>query len=205
MARSAALLVFAVAVAGAASGCSGSDDTPETRGATPAASPATTSPRTDGASADPLAGAGTQAVSARRDVTETALLNRVAIGRHEGFDRVVLQFRYVLPGYPVEYVNPPLHEDGSGHRLEIAGRAFVEVRMERASGFDVETGEGELVYRGPRRISGSQAGTSTVREIVRTGDFEAQLTWAIGLSDRVGFRVSTLDRPARLVVDFRNR
>jgi hypothetical protein len=40
-----------------------------------------------------------------------------------------------------------------------------------------------------------------VREVVRTGDFEAVLTWAIGLDERVGFRVSTLDNPSRLVVD----
>jgi hypothetical protein len=39
---------------------------------------------------------------------------------------------------------------------------------------------------------------------VRTGDFEAVLSWAVGLGDRVDFRVGTLDDPARLVVDFRN-
>jgi hypothetical protein len=76
--------------------------------------------------------------------------------------------------------------------------------MEPASGFDTSVAEGELVYTGPRRISGADAGTSVVREVVRTGDFEAVLTWAIGLSDRVDFRVLTLDGPPRLVVDFRN-
>jgi hypothetical protein len=30
------------------------------------------------------------------------------------------------------------------------------------------------------------------------------LTWAIGLEERVDFRVLTLTHPARLVVDFRN-
>jgi hypothetical protein len=43
-----------------------------------------------------------------------------------------------------------------------------------------------------------------VREVVRTGDFEAVLSWAVGLDDRVDFRVLTLDGPPRLVVDFRN-
>ena len=194
----AALVVVLTAVA--ASGCSGSDDGADTRAAAPPAPPATT--RTQRPSLEPLAGMRTQRVSARGDATETALLNRVAIGRHEGFERVVFQFRNVLPGYDVQYVEPPLHEDGSGDRVEIAGSAFVEVRMERASGFDVETGEGALVYKGPRRIRGSQAGASTVQELVRTGDFEAQLTWAIGLSDRVGFRVLVLQTPPRLVVDF---
>jgi hypothetical protein len=99
-------------------------------------------------------------------------------------------------------VEPPLVEDGSGAPVRIAGDAFVLVRMEPASGFDLETGEGELVYKGPRRISGADAGAETLRELVRTGDFEAVLGWAVGLDDRVDFRVRTLDEPPRLVVDF---
>jgi hypothetical protein len=137
-------------------------------------------------------------------VEETALLERVALARNEGYDRIVFQFTNGVPGYRVEYVEPPLSEDGSGDPVEIEGDAFVQIRMEPASGFDVSTGEGELVYDGPRRISGEDAGTSVVREAVRTGDFEAVLTWAVGLSDRVDFRVLTLDDPPRLVVDFRN-
>jgi hypothetical protein len=39
---------------------------------------------------------------------------------------------------------------------------------------------------------------------VRIGDFEAVLNWAVGLSDRVDFRVRTASAPARLIVDFRN-
>jgi hypothetical protein len=97
-----------------------------------------------------------------------------------------------------------LHEDGSGAEVEIEGSAFVLVDMEPASGFDLATGEGEMVYEGPRRLPGTDVGTSVVREVVRTGDFEAQLAWAVGLDSRVDFRVTTLDDPARLVVDFRN-
>jgi hypothetical protein len=41
-----------------------------------------------------------------------------------------------------------------------------------------------------------------VREIVRTGDFEAVLTWAVGLDLVRSFRVLTLENPARIVVDF---
>jgi hypothetical protein len=76
--------------------------------------------------------------------------------------------------------------------------------MEPASGFDLNTGEGVLVYKGPRQIDGSSAGTSVVQQLVRAGDFEAVLSWAIGLSDKVDFRVTTAASPARLIVDFRN-
>jgi hypothetical protein len=143
-------------------------------------------------------------VSAPARGAEIGLLERVAVGRHEGYDRVVLQFRNTLPGYRVQYVEPPLREDGSGNRVELAGNAFVLVRLEPASGFDLSVPEGELVYEGPRRIAGSGAGTPIVREVVRTGDFEAVLSWAVGLEDRVDFRVLRLDGPPRLVVDFRN-
>ena len=153
---------------------------------------------------DPLAGASTTPVEGAASGSDTALLERVAVGRHEGYDRVVFQFTNALPGYKVEYVQPPLKEDGSGNPVQIKGNAFVVVRMEPASGFDLNTGEGVMVYKGPKRIDGSAAGTSVVQEVVRTGDFEAVLTWAIGLSDKVDFRVGTATSPTRLIVDFRN-
>ena len=56
-------------------------------------------------------------------------------------------------------------------------------------------------YTGPNRFS---PGTPEVIELVRTGGFEGVLTWAIGLNDRVDFRVLTLQDPPRLVIDVRN-
>jgi hypothetical protein len=199
-------LILAVLAVVAAAGCSVSDSDGDTsaRGTTTAetATEPQTTTTTDGI--DPLERAGTAPVVRRRATSQIALNERVALGRHEGFDRVVFQFRNAVPGYHVEYVRPPLHEDGSGARVRVEGDAFVVVRMEPASGFDVATGEGELVYTGASRIAGAPSGTSVVREVVRTGDFEAVLTWAIGLSDRVDFRVTELRDPARIVVDFRN-
>ncbi len=168
-------------------------------------SEAVTTPAAETSGIDTLAGAGTEPVVAPAKEAETALLERVGVGRHEGYDRVVFQFRNALPGYRVSYVEPPLVEDGSGNPVEVAGNAFVLVRMEPASGFDLSLDEGQLVYDGPRRIGGAESGTSTVREVVRTGDFEAVLSWAVGLEDRVDFRVLTLDGPPRLVVDFSNQ
>lgn len=198
-------MVAAALVALAGTACGNSDD--EAVGETTTAPPppaATTTSTTETGGIDPLEGAGKEPAVGEARGSETALLERVAIGRHEGFDRVVFQFRNALPGYRVEYVDPPLREDGSGDEVAVAGSAFVVVRMEPASGFDLSVPEGELVYRGPRRLRGADAGTSVVREVVRTGDFEAVLSWAVGLSDRVDFRITRLADPARLVVDFRN-
>ena len=63
---------------------------------------------------DPLTGAATTPVEGAASGSDTNLLERVAVGRHEGYDRVVFQFKNALPGYKVEYVQPPLKEDGSG-------------------------------------------------------------------------------------------
>ena len=186
----------------AAAGCGGSDKSGAQSGGYTSYPSSTTTTTSTGI--DALAGAGTTPVKANAAGSETALLERIALGRHEGFDRVVFQFRNDLPGYSVEYVQPPLKEDGSGNPVSVNGDAIVMVRMEPASGFDLNTGEGVLVYKGPKRIEGSSAGTSVVQELVRTGDFEAVLSWAIGLSDKVDFRVTTATSPNRLIVDFRN-
>jgi hypothetical protein len=191
--------VAAGALALTLAGCGDSGNS--SRPATGTTSATTT---TSGDGIDPLTGAGTTPVSGAASGEDTALLERIAVARHEGYDRVVFQFRNHRPGYRIEYQSPPFAEDGSGNPVDVAGNAFVVVRMEPASGFDVSTGEGELVYKGPRRINGADVGTSVVRELVRLGDFEAVLTWVVGLVEKVDFRVLALDHPARLVVDFRN-
>jgi hypothetical protein len=192
-----------VALLAVSSGCGGSDKSSNPSGGYSLPSPTPTATTATG-EIDPLVGASTTPVEGAANVSDTALLERVAVGRHEGYDRVVFQFRNALPGYKVEYVLPPLKEDGSGNPVTIKGNALVVVRMEPASGFDLNTGEGVMIYKGPRRLEGSAAGTSVVQELVRTGDFEAVLTWAIGLSDKVDFRVQTAASPLRLIVDLRN-
>lgn len=174
-------------------GCAGSDDDDQTVSASVPTT--TTAPTTTGESFEGTTGV----VTGEAKSSEWALLERVAVGSHDGYDRVVFQFRNGLPGYRVEYAAPPLHEDGSGNVVELDGNAFVVVRMEPASGFDLSVPEGELVYTGPRRLPGTGV---SVQEIVRTGDFEAVLTWAVGLEARVPYRVLTLENPTRLVLDF---
>src|SRR6266508_3739747 len=117
------ILGLVVAALLALSGCG---DSSGGNGGQPGAGPptttaASTNETTDGI--DPLEGAGTTPVEGAATASETTLLERVAIGRHEGFDRVVFQFRDHLPGYRVEYVEPPLKEDGSGNVVQVKGSA----------------------------------------------------------------------------------
>jgi hypothetical protein len=172
------------------------------RGA-PDAAPDPDGGETDGRNRiDPLRGASMRPAGGEATGSSVALLTRVQVGRHHGFDRVVFEFRGDLPGYRVEYTAPPVREDGSGRRVRVAGEALVRIRMEPASAYDLEAGT--PTFR-PGRLLGARAGTSVVREVVRAGDFEAVLTWVVGLRKRVAFRVRTLRAPARLVIDFRNR
>ncbi len=124
----------------------------------------------------------------------------VRVGVHDGFDRVVLEFSESVPGYTVKYVELPVIEDGSGDSIDLpnAERA-VQIVLTPASGWDME--QGEPTYTGPNAVTNDKA--VEITGVVSSGDFEAVLSWAVGLRSEVPFKVTKLDNPARLVVDFK--
>jgi len=182
VARAAAALIAFLALAAAA--CGGS------------------SGGSSGSGGGTLSGASTDPVTSTSKADFSALMKGLAVGRHAGYDRVTFTFDNFLPGYVISYIEPPIKEDGSGKPVNIAGSDYVQVLMQPASGFDLNSGECVIVYKGPKRISGADAGTSVVKDVVRTGDFEAVLTWTIGLADKAAYKVQTLESPPRLVIDF---
>ena len=135
----------------------------------------------------PAAGSGTAAVSV--PPAGPAFLTEVRAAHHPGADRVVFEFEDRLPGYAVRYVEGPITEDGSGTPVTDEGDNVLEVRMEMASGADLSADELRQTYTGPNRID---PGTPVVTELVRTGDFEAVLTWVIGVRGRPGFNITTV-------------
>ena len=168
---------------------------------TTATAPATSTPSTPQAGIDTMAGASTRPVHVHSTNKQTALLTAIRASRHEGFDRVVFEFRNGLPGYDVGYVSRPVHQDPSGKTMSIAGNHVVQIRMQNTFDADLTQPSAPATYTGPRRI---RPGTPEVVELARIGGFEGVLTWGAGLQDRVDFRVIALTAPARLVVDFRN-
>lgn len=202
------VVILAVIAAATTTGCGGGSTTTSTTAATgsttattattPSTATTTTTPQ---GGIDPMTGASTKPVHAAAKNKDTALLTDVRAARHEGFDRVVFTFRNALPGYDVRYVPRPIHQDGSGKVVPIAGGFVVRIRMDNALDADLTQSSAPRTYTGPQRFT---PGLPEIAELARVGGFEGVLTWVAGLQDRVDFRVATLASPPRLVVDFRN-
>lgn len=136
--------------------------------------------------------------SAEPDGTGTAQLVGVRVAQQDGFARFVLVFDgEERPGYDVSWVDGPVTEDASGDPVDLEGGAFLQVLVQPATGYDLEAGQ--PTYLGPTRLGAPEG--SGLTDIVRTGDFEALLTWVVGADERVPFAVSTLGSPSRLVID----
>ena len=126
---------------------------------------------------------------------DVPILRAVRIGRHAGFDRLVFEFDSDgLPQWHVGYVDGPATDCGSGAEVPLEGSARLQVRF---SGAHAHTEAGEPTS-GPRRRGVDQP---ALRELVRTCDFEAEVTWFAGVDGRQAFRPRVLEAPARLVID----
>jgi hypothetical protein len=116
-------------------------------------------------------------------------------------DRVTFRFRPRDPGAaqpPSHYVKfaDRLLTDAEGTPTDVEGEAFVLVVF---SAFGVElSGEQPVpIYKGPKEL---RPGFGTVRELQQLGDFEATVTWGIGLSQEACFVIDA--RPDRLILEF---
>jgi hypothetical protein len=192
-------VVAAVQIVACGGGSDGAATTGSTSGTT--STPVTGTVTTPQGGIDTMPGASSHPVRVAATNKETALLTDVRAARHEGFDRLVFQFRNAVPGYDVRYVSKPVRQDGSGKIVPIAGNAVVGIRMENALDADLSQASAPPTYTGPRRFT---PGTPELIEVARSGGFEGVLTWVAGLQGRVDFRVTTLSSPPRLIVDYRN-
>jgi hypothetical protein len=199
-------LLLAVLLAGACAGGGGEDTAaiPPTDGAPAPAAPATpvegdsaVVPPADEARPEPVAGASWTASAKRSDaaITGAAVLRAMRTARHDGFDRIVLEFEGdAVPGHRISFIEPPAQQCGSGDPVTVAGAAVLMIAVEPA-------------------YAHTEAGEPTVRERSRTPglpalvglklicDFEAVVELVAGLSSRTQYRVFTLGAPARIVID----
>jgi hypothetical protein len=113
-------------------------------------------------------------------------------GRHATFDRVVFQIDGPMPWYSIQYV-PVVRHDGSGEPFSLRGSAFLEVVLRAATDDD-----GRSVLATTRLRPDFPA----LREVSAPPvSYEGQTVAGVGVSQRVGFRVSELTGPNRIVLD----
>ncbi|MBI2912977.1 MAG: hypothetical protein HYY03_03560 [Chloroflexi bacterium] len=194
-----ALLLALVASAVAVVACG--DEAPPAGSPSPTRSPSTGTPSatvTTTPSATPFQGTRgpVEASPSPNLPLGGALLVDVRAARHEGFDRIVFEFQGGLPGYRIEYVQPPILGDASGLPITIEGAAFLRARFRSAAAHDPDTGA--QTYTGPRELS---PGLPSLVEAQETGDFEAILTWVLGLTEEADFQVYDLQDPYRIAID----
>lgn len=132
--------------------------------------------------------------------TPASLLTAMRVAHHPGYDRVVFELDGAAPGYRVAYVREVL-EDPSGRQVGLQGDARILVTLHGATTdttFQSTEGATPSSYTGPRRLLPD---LPSVMEVRLVGDFEAVLSAGIGVDHKVPFRVFTLTKPTRVVVD----
>jgi hypothetical protein len=132
----------------------------------------------------------------------SALVTDVRSGRHECYDRLVVDLGAgPIAGYRVEYVSR-VTQDGSGDPVPLAGGAFLQVVV-RAWAYDTEAGRPS--YDPPDRMHATDVtGYQTFRQVAYAGTFEGDTLVGLGVRARLPFRVLQLTGPgsgSRLVVD----
>jgi hypothetical protein len=196
------LVAACLLAAVAATGCTDGSGEPS---ATPASTAATTTP---GGPTD-TTGPGTATTAAPRWTTATKagtnnpkvpedmpMLTAIRTGSHDGYDRVVLQFRNDLPSWRVGYVDQVPSESGATVPLEGAASLFVQV--DPAWAHDLDTPPYAATYTGPRTLTPRYP---MLRQVRLVDEFEGHLTFGVGLQRRAGFRVLELRGPPRLAID----
>ncbi|MFD3509130.1 hypothetical protein [Nocardia sp. NPDC058666] len=124
-------------------------------------------------------------------------LTNVRAGRHQCFDRMVVDVAGPAAGYTVRYVDT-VTEDGSGAVVPLRGGAFLQVTV-NAPAYD---SAGNMTYWPPNRTELVDVnGYQTFRQLAWAVSFEGQSRMGLGVRARLPFRVMTLENPTRVVVD----
>ncbi|GGK57052.1 AMIN-like domain-containing (lipo)protein [Ornithinimicrobium pekingense] len=136
----------------------------------------------------------------------TGTLSGVRSGRHDCFDRLVLDVAKVPRSlsYDVRYVTT-VREDGSGRAVPLKGDADLRIVL-RAPAYD-DQGRATFTPRSRTNVV-DVTGYSTFRQVAWAGSFEGQTTLGLGVRARLPMRVFVLDGPgdgARLVIDVAHR
>ncbi|WP_446591899.1 AMIN-like domain-containing (lipo)protein [Streptomyces sp. LARHCF249] len=139
------------------------------------------------------ASAATTATAATAQ-TQTPLVVNARWGGHATYDRIVIDTQGYVPTVTVTPV-PQLIYDGSGKPVPLAGKYFLEIRLNPAA---AHTDAGESTYQGPRL---QKIYLSKLKGLALTGDFEGYVTFGAAFDTLPYYRAYALHSPERFVVD----
>ena len=134
----------------------------------------------------------------KREMKSVAVLSEVRTAQHTGFDRSVFEFETAeIPGYKIEYIDKPARQCGSGDAVYLKGDGWLEVRFYPAN---AHTEEGKPTVENREFVPNHKI----IKELKLTCDFEADVTWVLGVASPNKYRVLELKNPTRLVVDIKH-
>jgi len=161
--------------------------------------PTATSPTSAPAGATPPTATTT---ACRPDDGPGGILRALTVEHLADRDRVVFQFhgRGSIQAPRIAYVDK-VTEDPSDRPVALLGQAFLTVVFHdaRLDTAPIESDPDKVVrYDGPTRLT---PGWPLLRELAVTGDFEAVLSFGLGLSHRAGIRTTAPRGAACLILD----
>ena len=140
-------------------------------------------------------------VEQRYESDQLTRIRTVRAATHKGYDRIVFEFTGPMPNYSVKYHPSRFYEDEGGrHRIKIAGGTYVHVNL-------------NLIPVDEEQLKFSQAADFTPKgrlklpvlwEVDEAGFFEGHYDFLLGIKSRRLFRVTELQNPARLAIDFKH-
>ncbi|MFI1653558.1 hypothetical protein ACH4ZU_01285 [Streptomyces sp. NPDC020472] len=140
----------------------------------------------------PAGAAGTPTPSTTTPAT--ALVVNARWGGHATFDRLVIDVRGAMPPVTVHQTRS-LHYDGSGARVPLAGKYFLEIKFSPAAAHD---DAGRSVYQGPRLL---KIHLPALKGVALTGDFEGVVGIGAAFDTKPEYKTFRLHSPERFVVD----
>lgn len=136
-------------------------------------------------------------------------LRDVRAASRSGFDRLVIEFAApsqpppipvaagTLPEYQLNRVSR-LVRDASGEPVQIQGRDLYSLVFRGARGFEMVGENPVKTYASADEI---KPNLKILKEVEKIGDFEANLSFGLGLAEPRCPRVAELKNPLRLVID----
>jgi hypothetical protein len=148
------------------------------------------------AAAAPYCGITWGSLARTAGATTMPQLTNVRAGRHDCYDRLVLDVRGGAgTGYWVNYVTN-VTADGSGHVVPVRGGAKLSI-IAQAPSYD-QDGVPTYTFANHKELV-NVSGYRTFRQVAWAGSFEGNTTVGLGVRARLPFRVFTL--PGKLVID----